>query len=145
MHSLTCDRASAPSSVPRLPPFALALSLAVAMIGGLFPSAVAAAEDNVQKLLQECSAENPSYDLFHCIGYVNGIGDMMGLIGLLITKSNERTPNLGRFAFCPGKPAPTYGARLQAFKNWAQSHPEKWGDQAFVGVITALREVWPCP
>ena len=146
MHPLTCERSSAMSVFSRSTAFAVALGLAVAGVG-LFPFH-AAAEDNVEKLLRECSAgsaDSPLFEWFHCIGYITGIGDMMGLNGLLIAKYDEGVINLNHLAFCPGKPAPTYGATLQVFKNWAQRHPERWGDKAFVGVIAALREAWPCP
>ena len=38
---------------------------------------------------------------------------------------------LVKFAICPGKPTPTYGVKLQVFKNWGQRHPERWGEQEF--------------
>ena len=87
----------------------IVLSFIAIMCAGVFPPR-AEGDDNIQKLLQECNAGNPSYGLFHCLGYVGGIGDMMGINGLLITKYNESAANLGQFAICPGKPMPTYGA-----------------------------------
>jgi hypothetical protein len=103
------------------------------------------ASDNVQKLLQECNADISSPDFFHCAGYVGGVADMMFYNGLLITKYNANLNTLSHVAACPGNPYPTYGADIQAFRNWAQKHPEKWAEQTSVGVISALREAWPCP
>lgn len=122
----------------------LALTVFAVIVAAIAPSYRAGATENVQTLFQECNAENPSYDLAHCIGIIEGAGDLMGINGLLITKYDDRSAALVKFAFCPGKPEPTVGARIQVFKNWAARHPEQWGEQNFVGVIEALRETWPC-
>lgn len=100
--------------------------------------------DNIQQLLQECNNSDNEYDLLHCAGRVSGIVDMMGLNGSLLTQYGDRLTPLRSFAVCSGKPVPSYGAYLQVFKNWAQSHPERWSDPDLTGVIRALRETWPC-
>jgi hypothetical protein len=38
----------------------------------------------------------------------------------------------------------SYGAEVQAFKNWALMHPEQWAREAPVGVGIALRDTWRC-
>jgi hypothetical protein len=112
-------------------------------IGVFVATSSAYANDNVAALLQQCNAEYASTDWFYCVGKVGGISDVMDLNGLLYSSGKGGT-NLSPLSTCPNKPTLPYGARLQAFKNWAQIHPERWGDQDFIGVMTALREVWPC-
>jgi hypothetical protein len=90
---------------------------------------------DIQKLLEKCNAEGEeNYKQFYCIGYVAGIGDAMRL--------NGQSGLLDQMSIC-GEEG-TYGAMVQAFMNWAQKHPERWGEHSSVGVITALRESWPC-
>jgi hypothetical protein len=105
-----------------------------------------ATDFNIQKLLQECSAGNPSSYFFHCIGRVGGIADMMGINGLIMVKPHHgsTTRELQQYATCAGNPAPSYGAQVQVFMNWAQDHPDRWADPDIVGVITALQQAWPC-
>jgi len=38
----------------------------------------------------------------------------------------------------------TTGASIQAFLNWADNHPERWGDSFSEGVIAAMIETFPC-
>ena len=99
---------------------------------------------NVQELIRQCNASEGSPDFFNCIGYVSGASDMMllnGMVSLKIDPASATTMSV--IAMCAASP-PTYGARLQAFKNWGQKHPEKWGEETFVGVVEAMRETWPC-
>jgi hypothetical protein len=115
-----------------------------AIIASGFLSSSAAADSNIQTLLQECNANSTSYEGFHCVGYVCGIADMMGMNGALFMHSGEGLEGLFALSACYGKPEPTCGAKVQVFRNWAQKHPEKWNIQEYVGVALSLREVWPC-
>ncbi|MBS0379007.1 MAG: hypothetical protein JSS29_11020 [Proteobacteria bacterium] len=38
----------------------------------------------------------------------------------------------------------THAAAKQAFLNWTEKHPEKWTQPNYLGVTTALSELWPC-
>jgi len=38
----------------------------------------------------------------------------------------------------------TRPAMVQAFKNFAEKHPESWGMEAVTGVAMALRTTWLC-
>jgi hypothetical protein len=38
----------------------------------------------------------------------------------------------------------TYAAELQAFKNWANAHPEKRTEDMGAGVFEVLNTAWPC-
>ena len=122
------------------------IALAVGILMVCISSQIATAETGmtIQTLLQDCNADAGSTDSFLCVGKVSGIGEMMGLNGLLIFQHRESYANFYKFSICPGKPTPTIGAQLQVFKNWARIHPERWAEQDFVGVIVSLREAWPC-
>ena len=40
--------------------------------------------------------------------------------------------------------APSVGAGSQAFVNWADANPEKWGFEFADGLILATSEAFPC-
>ena len=69
-----------------------------------------------------------------CAGYVTGAAHLLGVLGTI--------DEYRAFGICPGTAAPA--AFVQAFMNWSDAHPERWGDDALVGVVIALRDVWPC-
>lgn len=117
---------------------------AAALISGAACCSPAFASDDVQALLIKCNAESSSLDVVLCLGRISGMSDLMGFNGYLL-KSGRGSEPLRQFSTCPGDPIPTYGADVQAFKNWAQKHPEHWTDPDILGVIAALRETWPCP
>jgi Rap1a immunity proteins len=77
----------------------------------------------------------------YCAGFL--IAAMSGLS--LLGTANEPQFNEARktFGICP-LPTVTTAAGVQAFKNWAQKHPEAWGIVAYPGVVFALKETWPC-
>jgi hypothetical protein len=102
-------------------------------------------DPTVQSLLQECSAEEGSTDWFKCVGYIAGVSDIMGINGKLsATFGKDTYIKMSVISMCWDGEVPTYGAKLQAFKNWAQNHPEEWSELSFVGVTHAMRETWPC-
>lgn len=41
-------------------------------------------------------------------------------------------------------PPPSVGAAAQAFLNWADAHPELWGERFADGMIAAAMETFPC-
>jgi len=106
-----------------------ALGLALGLTAGS-PLSRAAGAPNVQELLRRC-AQGSEWELY-CIGYVSGIGTLMLMNG-----------SLTDFGICSAGTIPC-GAMEQAFRNWAEKHPEKWGAEAHMGVMLALRETWPC-
>jgi hypothetical protein len=100
--------------------------------------------DDTQALLSKCDSAVGSTEFVYCLGRVSGMADMMGYNGFLIDKG-EKSELHRQASTCTGRPIPTNGALLQVFKNWAHSHPEHWSDNDLTGVLTALREKWPCP
>jgi hypothetical protein len=117
--------------------FALGLTLALAAAP---PLSRAAEMPDVQKLLEECNAAPETQDFFYCIGYIGGIGDAMRLNGI---DARQRALSPMLVSICD-EGSISYGAMIQAFKNWGQEHPETWGFPQYRGVATALRETWPC-
>jgi hypothetical protein len=89
---------------------------------------------SVHGLYEECIAVDNQSQMF-CAGYFNASMDSMILLGA--------DPDSQAFGICPKTPI-TAGAALQAFKNWAQRHPETWGYRRNIGVIWALQELWAC-
>lgn len=93
---------------------------------------------DVQKLYEMCNGEDPTY----CIAYIAGVTDTMGLAVALAAQTKElRSKRVMGVCFTSFL---SYGAAKKAFMNWADKHPEKWGDEMNFGVIEALRETWPC-
>jgi hypothetical protein len=72
------------------------------------------------ELYQRCTSNTPIEEGY-CIGYVAAIWDKLPCGG---TATNR--------------------ALIQAFKNWAEKHPEKWTDPEGVGAELAFRSTWKC-
>lgn len=117
----------------------------------IVPLSAAAAEDRptVQDMLPACTrAADPSVassdlgaDASFCRGFV------MGTLGILdgncqSAKQGGQVP-FGWLGATP--PSPISGeALVRAFVNWANAHPEAWGDVYTVTVARALTETFPC-
>lgn len=84
----------------------------------------------IQSMYENCTDTEGKMAL--CDGYISGVGDMMDANGKL------HAPG---FSMCG---SPSYGAMIQAFKNWAPQHPELWSKPQLFGVAAALMVTWPC-
>ncbi len=92
----------------------------------------------VQGLYELCTVDDRAhFNVMACFGYISGIRDMMMVIGTL------DAPVKIYFGLC-SKDEVASGATVQAFKNWAEKHPEMWSKPRGAGVGIALREAWPC-
>ena len=87
-------------------------------------------------LLHSCKEGVGSPQKLICLGYISGIGDTMQVVA--VDALLEQTKPL---AMCGNA---RYSAMVQAFVNWAEKHPERWEEPRRLGVITALKELWPC-
>ncbi|MFZ3360615.1 MAG: Rap1a/Tai family immunity protein, partial [Xanthobacteraceae bacterium] len=70
--------------------------------------------------------------------YIEGVADMMLFIGTGV----DQYPETRMFAICSDA---TYGAAVQAFKNWAEQNPREWQKPKLIGVMIALKTNWDCP
>lgn len=90
---------------------------------------------SVQDLYAKCTATTGLYEKSYCAGFFTASLDTMIVLGTDVSTQ--------AFGICP-RTTVTVGAAVQAFKNWAQKHPEAWSLQRYLGVSWALQEVWPC-
>jgi hypothetical protein len=97
---------------------------------------------NVQELYTQCKAPVGTPESLMCLGFISGVADLMQLNGVSRKNfSSVQWSAISNEAICG---APTTGAEIQAFINWAEKHPEQWGTFRLIGAIKALRESWPC-
>lgn len=91
----------------------------------------------VQWLYGECTAPQAASQIY-CAGYVRGIVDAL-LINAELLHDNKTLR--AEMALCG---TVSNAAAVQAFKNWAEKHPEAWSEPMFAGVVVALRDLWGC-
>jgi hypothetical protein len=113
------------------------LALACSVVLASFSMKAAANDQTVQDLYRKCKEPFGSFENALCIGYVTAIGDAMIVWA---TKTGE-SALAKSFSMCGSA---SYGAMIQAFINWAEQHPEEWGQPRVAGVVLALREKWAC-
>jgi len=98
---------------------------------------------NVQQLLDACNSPMGSPGTIYCAAYISGVGGVIETNGIALSRFTPRDANVLKTISACGDT--TVGASVQAFKNWAQAHPELWTQDAPSGVMMALRQTWPCP
>jgi hypothetical protein len=94
----------------------------------------------VQQLYEDCKDQTRE---LHCVGVISGVSGMMRLIASLANRAEtaeDRQLMLG-LAACGDW---TDQTAVQAFKNWAEKHPEHRGVEGRFGVMVAISETWPC-
>ena len=75
-----------------------------------------------------------------CAAYVRGVFDFMTVIG----RADSLLPSFRRdYGIC-FQGDMTGAQAVQAFINWANENPVAWQKPAFLGVVIALRETFPC-
>jgi hypothetical protein len=85
----------------------------------------AKANDTVGEFLRLCNGDRGDAGRVVCQNFAGGVGRQMFFTGAFAKKLR------------------TY-ADQQVFKNWAISHPERWGDPAQAGINFALAQTWQC-
>ncbi len=105
---------------------AVGFVLALMLLNSEKARAQADSSDTVQALYSNCRETADPYHNDICSGFIEGIAAMMSWDG------------------CQGTQTPTHGAMVQAFQNWAATHPQAWSQSKVNGVVTALRATWPC-
>lgn len=114
--------------------------LCAAMIA--MPAKAEERTQTVQALYDDCTSSNLVRQDF-CNGVAHGVGTVMTMLSRDADKAQtaEDRQLILRYAACGYW---TVGAAVQAFKNWAAKHPERWSDSGQVGVMIAIHETWPC-
>ena len=109
----------------------------------LFLAAPVSAQQTIEDLIPACeAAADESYIVRrpagYCVGFISGVWFMM----------NVNCINADyRHAIPQGLQAgnvSSWRAMVQAFLNWAEDHPEEWGEPVLVGVYTSLSSTFPC-
>ena len=81
-----------------------------------------------------------------CLEFVSGIARQVFTNGLGLKYSNV-PPDLTTMSIpsaCP-KSFVSNDAMVEAFKEWANDHLDKWPTNARTGVMQAMSDTWPCP
>lgn len=118
------------------------LSFSIAALCFLISPAFAQEMLDVQGLLKSCK-QSDAAGRGLCTGYVSGIADVMGGVAMMNTSDSSMRAYLSQ---CAQMSAPVSSATyVQAFVAWAEKNADRASDPAGLGVLTALREKWPCP
>lgn len=101
------------------------------------PAAIQASSPalSVQGLYQQCTGDK--VEQLYCFGYLTGMLESMMVVG------SDNGSSARSFGIC-SKVAISPAAAVQAFKSWAEQHPEAWGEVRYIGVAFALQAHWPC-
>ena len=115
-------------------------SIVTAVLIVLGPAlAVATPNDyDIQTLYRWCKSPEgtPNWNL--CVGYIAGVADVLTF--LAVQKKLHPEDN-NPIQLCG---APSYGALMQAFVNWAEKNPRDWSNNRITGVLRSIAENWPC-
>jgi hypothetical protein len=104
---------------------------------------------DVQQLYRECTKPVEDFEKLFCVGFISGISAQMitnGQVAATLRAEGALANDVDRrmmFTVSACTKA-SVGARVQAFINWAEKHPEEWSTPRQLGVMQALRETWPC-
>lgn len=120
---------------------AASLIVVIALTATLPPTGVAGQEDltNTEHLLKWCKQPEASANHAYCVGFIQGVGNMMTMVG-----ASAQGDLRVRWGMCYPDPAPTTNAEIQAFINWAEKWPKYWGELNLTTVVVALSQTWPC-
>jgi hypothetical protein len=108
------------------------------------PTAPVSAEgDDLQTIVTACEAAIDDSILVRrpagfCAGYIYGVWSMMNVLCINEHLRQGIPPELQS-----GTP-PSIDARIQAFLNWVEDHPEHWDEPLLVAVTEALSTTFPC-
>jgi hypothetical protein len=89
---------------------------------------------SIQRLYAICSSTDKG-DTLYCFGYITAMVESMTAVG--------KEPLTREYGICPRAPV-SVTASVEAFRNWAQRHPQQGTLIRYSGVAWALQEKWPC-
>lgn len=121
------------------------ISITLAAAASIATLSSAKANDTVGDFLRLCNGDKGDAGRVVCQNFTGGVGRQMFFTGAfakkLRTYADQQTINI--VAACSDV-AVTDSAMVQVFKNWATSHPERWGEPAQTGINFAISQTWQC-
>ena len=102
-------------------------------------------EWDVQELYKQCRGRKGSLDEIFCLEFVSAVARQVFRNGLALKDIKDRR-DLMAMSISPACPktAVSNDAMVEAFREWANEHIEKWRASAQTGVMQAMRDTWPC-
>src|SRR5262245_17734146 len=102
-------------------------------------------EWDVQELYKQCRGRKGSLDEIFCLEFVSAVARQVFRNGLALKDIKDRR-DLMAMSISPACPktAVSNDAMVEAFREWANEHIEKWRTSAQTGVMQAMRDTWPC-
>ena len=101
-------------------------------------------EWRVHDLYKQCNNKGGVDEVF-CLEFVSSVARQAFMNGLAL-KHIKDLPDLMTMSIpsaCP-KSFVSHYAMVEAFREWANQHLEKWSASAQTGVMQAMRDTWPC-
>jgi len=102
-------------------------------------------EWDVQELYKQCKGRKGSLDEIFCLEFVSTVARQVFTNGLALKGIKDRHDlvSVSIPSACP-KTILSNDAIVEAFREWANEHIEKWSASAQTGVMQAMRDTWPC-
>ena len=102
-------------------------------------------EWDVQELYKQCRARKVGLEEIFCLEFVAAVARQVFTSGLALKgiKDRRELTTMSIPSACP-KAVVSNDAMVEAFREWANEHIEKWSASAQTGVMQAMRDTWPC-
>lgn len=98
-------------------------------------------------LYESCQRDESSRLRSYCLGYLSGVFDLatgLGTVMALSSDNNVRDAKEWNLSACQPNEAVSLATIRQVFLTWVEKHPAQLHQSSLTGVISALREKWPC-
>lgn len=98
-------------------------------------------------LYESCQRDESSRLRSYCLGYLSGVFDLatgLGTVMALSSGADVRHDKEWNLSACQPNEAVSLATIRQVFLSWVEKHPAQLHQSSLTGVISALREKWPC-
>lgn len=98
-------------------------------------------------LYESCQRDESSRLRSYCLGYLSGVFDLATGLGTVMALSSDNDARHAKelnLAACQPNEAVSLATIRQVFLRWVEKHPAQLHQSSLTGVISALREKWPC-
>lgn len=98
-------------------------------------------------LFESCQRDESSRLRSYCLGYLSGVFDLATGLGTVMALSSDDDLQHGKawtLSACQPNEAVSLATIRQVFMSWVEKHPAQLHQSSLTGVISALREKWPC-